>query len=79
MDDSDTILREHLKEAIEGLHRRGRYWREDALPLDGITNVTYGTAREYERLAKSAILLGAVHQSRVWFGEAARFYFKRLY
>ena len=78
MDDSDTALYEHLEEAVEGMHRRGSYWREDAIPLDGITNVTYGSAREYERLAKSAVLLGAIRQSRAWFGEATRFYLEHI-
>ena len=78
MNDSDATLREHLEEAVEGIRRRGRYWREDDVPIEGVTNVTYGTAREYERLAKSAVLLGATRQSWAWFRKAARFYLKRI-
>lgn len=78
MNDSDTTIGEHLEEAIEGLRLNEDIWREDEVSTDAVPGILYSTARDYEQLAKSAVLLGATHQSRAWFGESARFYLKHI-
>ncbi len=75
---SEETLHECLKDGLEGLQRKERLWQDGGVPIDGITNITRATAKEYERVATCAALLNATQQSWLWFGKAAQFYFEQI-
>lgn len=78
MESTEADLEDEIVDISADIRRKAGYWRDGIVPIDGVTNVAYSTARDYERLAKTAALLDATRQSRAWFGEAARFYFAHV-
>lgn len=75
---TDETLREHLETSEAEVRRMGRLWQEDKVPVEGVPGFAYSAAKAYEQLACTAALLGAVSQSRRWFGTAASLHYERV-
>ncbi|MFC5368115.1 Imm49 family immunity protein [Salinirubrum litoreum] len=75
---TDETLRDHLERSEAEVRRMGRLWNEDKVPVDGVPGFAYSAAKAYEQLACTAALLGAVSQSRRWFGTAASLHYERV-
>lgn len=76
---TEATLEDCLYDARKGLQLNASLWQDGEVPVDGVTNITYTTAKDFELLAKCGALLGAVRQSREWFGEAARQYLEHVH
>lgn len=75
---SEAELIEAFESRLEDVQRKERLWTGGKAPQDGVQGFLRNTAKSFQRLASCAVLLGATRQSRVWFGQAARYYLESI-
>ncbi|SFR98043.1 Immunity protein 49 [Halomicrobium zhouii] len=75
---TEAELREYIQDARAELDFNTGLWRDGSVAIDGVTNITRNTGKQYNRLATGAALLGVVRDARNCFGEAARIYLEQI-
>lgn len=75
---TEAELTAAFESRLEDVQRKERLWTGGKAPQDGVQGFLRNTATSVQRLACCAALLGATHQSRTWFGQAARYYLESI-